>query len=137
MHTTTSLWRSPARHLVSVPEITALFWILKVLSTAMGESTSDFLVHVMPPVLAVLMGMVAFVAALTLQFSMRRYFAWTYWLAVVMVGVFGTMSPMCCMSGSGCPISRTLLRSRSDRRLRGVVPNREDPLDPQRRQPAP
>jgi hypothetical protein len=27
-----------------VPEITAIFWIIKLLSTAMGESTTDYLV---------------------------------------------------------------------------------------------
>ncbi len=75
-----------------VPEITAYFWIIKALSTAMGESTSDFLVHVMSPVLAVGLGFVAFVGALSLQLSRRRYLAWTYWLAVLMVGVFGTMA---------------------------------------------
>jgi uncharacterized membrane-anchored protein len=75
-----------------VPEITAYFWIIKGLSTAMGESTSDYLVHVMNPILAVGIGFVGFVAALALQLSVRRYLAWTYWLAVVMVGVFGTMA---------------------------------------------
>jgi uncharacterized membrane-anchored protein len=75
-----------------VPEITAFFWIIKALSTAMGESTSDFLVHTIDPVVAVLGGFVAFCGALALQFSMRRYLAWTYWFAVVMVGVFGTMA---------------------------------------------
>jgi uncharacterized membrane-anchored protein len=75
-----------------VPEITAYFWIIKALSTAMGESTSDFLVHIMNPVVAVGLGFVGFVLALWLQLSMRRYLAWTYWLAVVMVGVFGTMA---------------------------------------------
>jgi uncharacterized membrane-anchored protein len=75
-----------------VPEITVHFWILKGLSTAMGEATSDYLVHTIHPVPAVLLGFVGFVIALALQFSMRRYLAWTYWFAVVMVGVFGTMA---------------------------------------------
>jgi uncharacterized membrane-anchored protein len=75
-----------------VPEITAYFWIVKALSTAMGESTSDYLVHAMNPVAAVGLGFVGFVVALVLQFSRRRYLAWTYWFAVVMVGVFGTMA---------------------------------------------
>jgi len=30
--------------LLKVPEITVYFWIVKLLSTAMGESTSDYLV---------------------------------------------------------------------------------------------
>jgi uncharacterized membrane-anchored protein len=75
-----------------VPEITALFWIIKGLSTAMGEATSDYLVQHLHPVPAVSLGFIAFVVALVLQFSMRRYVAWTYWFAVVMVGVFGTMA---------------------------------------------
>ncbi len=41
------------RHRFSkVPEITAYFWAIKALSTAMGESTSDYLVHAMNPELA-------------------------------------------------------------------------------------
>ncbi len=58
----------------------------------MGESTSDYLVHAIVPELAVLLGFVAFVIALLAQFRMRRYVAWTYWGAVVMVGTFGTMA---------------------------------------------
>ena len=75
-----------------VPEITAWFWIIKALSTALGESTSDYLVHAIAPVVAVGIGFLGFVAALALQLSRRRYVAWSYWLAVVMVGIFGTMA---------------------------------------------
>ena len=75
-----------------VPEVTAYFWIIKGLSTAMGESTSDYLVHRLQPVPAVLLGFAGFAVALTLQFSMRRYRPFAYWFAVVMVGVFGTMA---------------------------------------------
>jgi uncharacterized membrane-anchored protein len=75
-----------------VPEVTAYFWIIKVLTTAMGESTSDYLVHRFDPVTAVFFGAVALTVALVLQFSMRRYVAWVYWLAVSMVAVFGTMA---------------------------------------------
>ena len=75
-----------------MPEITVYFWVIKALSTAMGEATSDYLVHAMNPEVAVGLGFVGFVTALILQFSRRRYLAWTYWFAVVMVGVFGTMA---------------------------------------------
>ena len=47
-----------------VPEITAAFWVIKGLTTAMGESATDYLVHIMAPELAVLIGLVAFAAAL-------------------------------------------------------------------------
>ena len=80
------------RLLRKVPEITLFFWIVKLLTTAMGESTSDFLVFKINPYLAVLLGGVALTIALTLQFSVRRYVAWIYWLCVAMVAVFGTMA---------------------------------------------
>lgn len=74
-----------------MPAVTGLFWVIKALSTAMGESTSDWSVHAIDPVIAVVLGFCGFVVALTLQFGVRRYIAWTYWLAVCGVGVFGTM----------------------------------------------
>lgn len=69
-----------------------LFWTIKGLSTAMGEATSDFLVHTIAPVVAVLLGFGAFVLALVLQFRRARYAPWNYWFAVAMVGTFGTMA---------------------------------------------
>jgi uncharacterized membrane-anchored protein len=75
-----------------VPEIVVAFWIVKALSTAMGESTSDFLVTAIDPPIAVALGFVAFVVALAVQLRAGRYVAWTYWATVVMVGIFGTMA---------------------------------------------
>ena len=74
-----------------VPEILVYFWIIKLLTTAMGESTSDYLVHTIDPVKAVAIGGVGFAVAMVLQFSVRKYVVWIYWLAVTMVAVFGTM----------------------------------------------
>lgn len=88
---------------VRVPQITAAFWLIKLLSTAMGESSSDYLVHAMAPELAVLLGFAGFVAALALQLRMGRYLAWTYWFAVVMVGLFGTMAADVLHVGLGVP----------------------------------
>ncbi|WIG61091.1 MAG: protein of unknown function DUF347 [Ktedonobacterales bacterium] len=75
-----------------VPEITIFFWIAKLLSTALGESTSDYLVYQINPYLAVVLGGIGLAIALILQFRVRRYIAWVYWLAVVMVAIFGTMA---------------------------------------------
>ncbi|HUA02887.1 MAG TPA: hypothetical protein VMB27_03220 [Solirubrobacteraceae bacterium] len=95
--------RLTVRGALRVPEITAYFWAIKALSTAMGESTSDYLVHAMDPKVAVVLGFLGFVAALALQFGMRRYNAWTYWLAVCAVGVFGTMAADVLHVGFGVP----------------------------------
>jgi len=92
-----------------VPQITAFFWIVKGLSTAMGESTSDFLVHNIHPVPAVLLGFAGFVVALALQLAMGHYNAWTYWFAVVMVGVFGTMAADVLHVGLGVPYAVSAL----------------------------
>ena len=95
--------RATVRGMLRVPEITIYFWIVKGLSTAMGESTSDYFVHRLDPVPAVLLGFVGFVLALALQIRMRRYAAWTYWFAVVMVRVFGTMCADVLHVGFGIP----------------------------------
>jgi uncharacterized membrane-anchored protein len=75
-----------------VPEILVYFWVIKVLTTALGESTSDYLVYHMNKYFAVALGAIGLVAALALQLLVRRYVAWVYWLAVLMVAVFGTMA---------------------------------------------
>ena len=77
-----------------VPEITALFWITKVLTTGMGEAFSDYLVNHMNPILAVAFTAIVLVASWVLQFSMHRYVAWIYWLVVVVVSILpGILSP--------------------------------------------
>ena len=83
--------------------MTAFFWIVKALTTAMGESTSDFLVHSLVPEIAVVLGGIAFVVALYVQFAKDRYVPWAYWLAVAMVGVFGTMCADVLHVGLGIP----------------------------------
>lgn len=74
-----------------VPEIIGLFWVVKLLSTAMGEAFSDYLVFHVNPYAAVVAASVGLLAALALQLRTRRYAAPTYWFAVVMVAIFGTM----------------------------------------------
>jgi uncharacterized membrane-anchored protein len=75
-----------------VPEITAVFWVAKLLTTALGESISDWLVNRVDPYLAVTLGGVAFVLALWIQFRAPKYRPWTYWLTAAMVAIFGTMA---------------------------------------------
>jgi uncharacterized membrane-anchored protein len=76
---------------VKVPAVKPYFWVLKLLTTAMGEAVSDFLVQRFNEYLAVLAGLVLFAIAIAWQFSTRGYRTWPYWTAVSMVAVFGTM----------------------------------------------
>jgi uncharacterized membrane-anchored protein len=78
--------------LTKVPKITALFWVIKILSTAMGEATSDATVNTIGPALAVPLALIALLFALKLQFRTMTYRPVNYWFAVTMVAVFGTMA---------------------------------------------
>jgi uncharacterized membrane-anchored protein len=75
-----------------VPEVTLAFWVIKIMSTTVGETGADYLaVHVgLGTVLtdAIMASLLA--GALFLQMRARRYAPWTYWLTVVLVSVVGT-----------------------------------------------
>ena len=89
--------------LVKVPQATALFWIIKVLTTGMGETASDYLAHTLAPPVAVGIGGLGLAAGLAAQFWAARYRAAVYWFAVVMVSVFGTMAADVLHVGLGIP----------------------------------
>lgn len=69
----------------------------------MGETASDYLVRQLNPYVAVALGGFGFLVAIILQFSVRRYVPWIYWLTVVMVAVFGTMMADVLHVGFGIP----------------------------------
>jgi uncharacterized membrane-anchored protein len=97
------VWARITPTMRKVPEITLLFWVIKVLTTAMGEATSDFLVFQIDPVIAVILGAAGLAVAMALQLLVRRYVPWIYWLAVAMVAVFGTMAADVLHIGLGIP----------------------------------
>lgn len=75
-----------------VPDITIIFWIIKIMSTTVGETGADYLaVHVGLGTALTTGIMTAMLAvALILQVSRDRYIPWIYWLTVVLVSVVGT-----------------------------------------------
>jgi uncharacterized membrane-anchored protein len=77
---------------VKVPPVTALFWVIKVLTTGMGETASDFLARTIAPPVAVAAGAAGLAVALAVQLRARRFRTGVYWFAVVMVSIFGTMA---------------------------------------------
>lgn len=75
-----------------VPEVTLAFWVIKIMSTTVGETGADFLAvnaglgqGVTRTAMAALLA-----AALFTQLRTRRYTPWIYWLTVVLVSVVGT-----------------------------------------------
>ena len=76
-----------------VPAVTLYFWVIKVLCTTVGETAADFLNENLKLGLTrttVVMG-VLLAIALLFQFRLRRYVPGVYWLAVVLISVFGTL----------------------------------------------
>ena len=84
---TTQLFRAPTA--AKVPEIALVFWVIKLLTTAGGEATSDYLAlgsHAVGA--AVEVGLL--VIGLAWQFSTRRYTAAAYWFLAYAIAIFGT-----------------------------------------------
>jgi uncharacterized membrane-anchored protein len=75
-----------------VPEVTAIFWVIKILSTTVGETGADYLaVHVGLGATTTAAIMICLLAgALIVQLRARRYVPWVYWLTVVLVSIVGT-----------------------------------------------
>lgn len=75
-----------------VPEVTAIFWGIKILSTTVGETGADYLaVHVGLGATTTAAIMICLLAgALIVQLRARRYVPWVYWLTVVLVSIVGT-----------------------------------------------
>lgn len=88
---------------IKVPEIIAFFWLTKVATTAMGETTSDWMNGFLGPAIAVPLMLIALVWTMRRQFRAERYQAWTYWSVVVMVAIFGTSAADALHVGLGIP----------------------------------
>jgi uncharacterized membrane-anchored protein len=72
-----------------VPEITFMFWIVKILTTCGGEAVSDYLAEGSRVVGgAVEVGLI--MIGLIWQFSTRRYVAAAYWFLAYAIAIFGT-----------------------------------------------
>ena len=81
-----------AQMLNKVPAVTLAFWVIKIMSTTVGETGADYLAVHVGLGTAVTGGIMAalLMAALCLQLRSRQYVPWIYWLTVVLVSVVGT-----------------------------------------------
>jgi uncharacterized membrane-anchored protein len=75
-----------------VPEVTIAFWVIKIMSTTVGETGADYLaVHVgLGTLVTDGIMMVLLIASLVMQLRARQYVPWRYWLTVVLVSIVGT-----------------------------------------------
>ncbi|KJD45805.1 membrane protein [Paenibacillus terrae] len=76
-----------------VPEVTIFFWIIKIMTTTVGETAADFLnfnLHWGLTRTTVVM-IVLLLVTLLFQFRSRKYIPGIYWLVVTLVSVVGTL----------------------------------------------
>jgi uncharacterized membrane-anchored protein len=92
-----------------VPEITIVFWFIKVLATTVGETAADYLgvnLNFGLTMTTVVMSLLL-AAALIVQFRLNRYVPAVYWLAVVLISVVGTLITDNLTDNLGVPLSLT------------------------------
>lgn len=72
-----------------VPEVILLFWVVKILTTAGGEATSDYL-RIYGNFKGGAIEASLFLVGLVWQFKTRRYSAFAYWFFAYAIAVIGT-----------------------------------------------
>ena len=76
-----------------VPQVTADFWLIKLMAVTVGETAADYMnldlelglvktAWILSALLAV---------ALAIQFAQKRYVPWSYWVSVVLISIVGTL----------------------------------------------
>jgi uncharacterized membrane-anchored protein len=76
-----------------VPEVTLVFWIIKIMATTVGETGADFLIfnfHLGLTITSAIMSVLLLIA-LFVQVRMKTYVPSIYWIAVVMISIVGTL----------------------------------------------
>lgn len=89
-----------------VPKVTVDFWLIKLMAVTMGETAADYLnVNLGIGLTNTSLIMTAvLIAALVLQFRQKRYVPWSYWLAVVLISVVGTLVTDNLVDNFGVPL---------------------------------
>lgn len=76
---------------LKVPQITLLFWVVKVVTTAGGEASSDFLaLDSVGKVIGGAIEVLILLVALAWQFRTRKYHAAAYWFLAYAIAIAGT-----------------------------------------------
>src|SRR3954468_6611551 len=106
---TTSQETIAAKLVNRVPEVTLVFWILKILATTVGETAGDVLsitFKLGTVITSYVMGALLIVS-LVFQFRARRYVPPIYWLVVVFISVVGTLISDNLVDNLGVPLTTT------------------------------
>ena len=94
-----------------VPEVTLVFWILKILATTVGETAADVLSTTFKLGTVVTSYVMAILLLISLVFQLRakRYVPKIYWIVVVFISVVGTLISDNLVDNLGVSLTTTTL----------------------------
>jgi uncharacterized membrane-anchored protein len=94
-----------------VPEVTLVFWILKILATTVGETAADVLSTTFKLGTVVTSYVMAALLLISLAFQLRakRYVPPIYWIVVAFISVVGTLISDNLVDNLGVPLATTTL----------------------------
>lgn len=75
-----------------VAQITLLFWLMKIIATTLGETFGDYISLTLNYgyAISLVITAVAFVIALSIQLSTKKYIPLAYWLVIIATTTLGT-----------------------------------------------
>ena len=94
-----------------VPKVTFDFWLIKLMAVTMGETAADYLgvnLGLGLTKTSLLMAGIL-VVALWFQFRQKKYVPWSYWLAVVLISIVGTLVTDNLVDNFGVPLLITTI----------------------------
>lgn len=85
--------KSTSSSLNKVPEVTFLFWVIKIMATTVSETGADYLSYNLRFGIGItcLIMSVVFIVTLVMQIKSQRYIPWIYWFTVVLISIVGTL----------------------------------------------
>jgi uncharacterized membrane-anchored protein len=73
-----------------VANITILFWVIKIISTTVGEASADFFRHHFGSSI-IIVALMLLLGSIVVQIRFKRYVPWMYWAVISLIAIFGTM----------------------------------------------
>jgi uncharacterized membrane-anchored protein len=73
-----------------VADISILFWVIKIISTTVGEASADFFSHQFG-FMSFMVTFILLLISIVIQLKFKKYVPWMYWTVIILVAVFGTM----------------------------------------------
>ena len=103
--------QSKSKLMNKVPEVSLLFWIVKIMTTTVGETAADFLNFNLGfglSITSVVIGALL-LTSLFFQLTQTRYIPSVYWATVTLISIFGTLITDNLTDQLGVPLSLSSL----------------------------